>query len=242
MLDTGSLDADRFFDVEVVYAKATPEQAVMRLRATNHGPDPAPLHLMPAAWFRNTWSWDTLAASEQPILHQLGDEVVAEHSTLGRHRVAARAEGAEFRWLFTDNASNPAPAGGVAAKGAARYTKDAFHRLLVDGDADAVNPAATGTKAAIDARWVGAPGKTVELMLAIVADGEVSPGELLDGAGVLIARRQAEAEEFYAPTPRPTGRPGTWRSIAEDLARRRPLGRSPIGGFPAVARQVTVIR
>src|SRR5712691_678821 len=57
LADTGVLDDDRFFDVEVEYAKAGPEDIVVRITATNRGPDPAPLHLLPTLWYRNTWSW-----------------------------------------------------------------------------------------------------------------------------------------------------------------------------------------
>src|SRR5688500_14039772 len=55
--DTGVLDENRFFDVRVTYAKAGPKDICVELTATNHGPDPAPLHLLPQFWFRNTWAW-----------------------------------------------------------------------------------------------------------------------------------------------------------------------------------------
>ena len=57
LADTGVFDEDRFFDVEIEYAKAGPEDIVIRVTATNRGPDPATLHLLPTLWYRNTWSW-----------------------------------------------------------------------------------------------------------------------------------------------------------------------------------------
>ncbi len=198
LLDTGVFDGDRFFDVVVEYAKAAPDEVLMRIRATNVGPDPAPLHVMPTALFRNTWSWDPLATEERPSLRLDGHEVVADHPTLGRHRLAARADGAEVRWLFTENETNPAGLQGTSGDHRP-YTKDAFHRLLVDGDTDAVNPAETGTKAALDARWYVAPGAMVEVVLAMTAEeGGVTPRRLLDEADELFARRAAEADEFHA--------------------------------------------
>jgi len=92
LLDSGVLNDDRFFDVEVVYAKDGPERILMRIRATNQGPDAAPLHLTPTVWFRNTWLWDVLAAEVRPVLRLVHDEVVADHATLGRYRLAARAD------------------------------------------------------------------------------------------------------------------------------------------------------
>ena len=55
--DTGLLEEDRFFDVTVTHAKASPVDILIEITVTNHGPDPAPLDLLPHLWFRNTWSW-----------------------------------------------------------------------------------------------------------------------------------------------------------------------------------------
>jgi len=57
LLDTGIFDDDRYFDLEVEYAKDNAEDIVMRVRAHNRGPDAAPLHVLPHLWFRNSWSW-----------------------------------------------------------------------------------------------------------------------------------------------------------------------------------------
>ena len=57
LLDTGVFDDDRYFDVLVEYAKATPDDILIRITATNRGPDAAPLHLLPTLWFKNVWTW-----------------------------------------------------------------------------------------------------------------------------------------------------------------------------------------
>src|SRR3712207_6799453 len=69
LADTGVLDEDRFFDVQVTYAKAGPEDVCIVVSATNHGPDAAPLHLLPQVWFRNTWSWGR--EHRQGVIRQL---------------------------------------------------------------------------------------------------------------------------------------------------------------------------
>lgn len=138
------------------------------------------------------------------MLRLVHDEIVADHATLGRYRLAARADGAEGRWLFTENETDRPLAGSSGEAGDLRHSKSAFHRLLVDGDPAAVNPAEIGTKAAFDARWVVAPGETVELLLAIVAEDGTSPFDLMDEAPALVARRQVEADEFYAALAWPT--------------------------------------
>src|SRR5438132_1273987 len=61
LLDTGIFDDDRYFDVFVEYAKAGPDDVLMRVTVHNRGPDTATLHVLPQLWFRNTWSWKGIA-------------------------------------------------------------------------------------------------------------------------------------------------------------------------------------
>jgi hypothetical protein len=61
LMDTGIFNDDRYFDMVVEYAKATTDDILIRISATNRGPDTAELHLLPTLWFRNTWSWDHTA-------------------------------------------------------------------------------------------------------------------------------------------------------------------------------------
>jgi len=66
LMDTGVFNEDRYFDIVVEYAKATTDDILIRITATNRGPDPADLHLLPTLWFRNTWSWDHNDNPPQP--------------------------------------------------------------------------------------------------------------------------------------------------------------------------------
>ena len=59
LLDTGVFDEDRYFDVFVEYAKASPEDILIQITVGNRGPEAATLHVLPTLWFRNTWSWQT---------------------------------------------------------------------------------------------------------------------------------------------------------------------------------------
>ena len=56
LLDTGVFDQDRYWDVVVEYAKAAPEDVLIRITVTNRGPEAATLHVLPTLWFRNTWA------------------------------------------------------------------------------------------------------------------------------------------------------------------------------------------
>ena len=78
LLDTGVFDGDRYWSVDVTYAKASPTEVLMRIELENHGPDEATLHVLPTLWFRNTWSWDP--GAERPRIERDGSAlVVAEH-------------------------------------------------------------------------------------------------------------------------------------------------------------------
>jgi hypothetical protein len=196
LVDTGIFDDHRYFDVAVEYAKADVDDIVVRITATNRGPDRAPLHVLPTLWFRNTWSWGRDAY--RPMLrHEPGDpavpRVLASHALLGEYELTCL--GAD-ELLFTENETNSRRLFGTAPSGP--YVKDAFHRYVVDGESAAVNPAQLGTKAAAIYRLSIGPGEeaAVEVRLRrIDRDGILATPPT--AADVLAARR-AEADQYYA--------------------------------------------
>src|ERR1700730_1100442 len=141
LMDTGVFDQDRYFDVFVEYAKNGVDDLLARVTIINSGPDPATLHLLPSVWFRNTWSWGY--GVPRPELARLDSHtVVAREQSLGEFKLWLE-EAPPL--LFTENESNTERLWGW--RGAEPYTKDAFHRYLIQGKKEAVNPDETGTKA-----------------------------------------------------------------------------------------------
>jgi len=206
LLDTGIFDDDRYFDVFVEYAKASPEDLCIRIKAVNRGPDPAPLHLIPHLWFRNIWGWkDTRGATpliaEGPhktgVISLVADDTNATRLKnlpfdyqVGKRYLYAQA-GAEP--LFTDNESNNERLYGSPS--VSPFVKDAFHRAIVNGDKEAVNPALTGTKACLHYEHLIPAGGSVVLRLRLTAEQLKLPLQDVDD---VIAKRRAEADEFYA--------------------------------------------
>ena len=144
--DTGVFDEARYFDVIAEYAKAAPDDTLIRLTLANRGPDTARLHVLPTLWFRNTWSWGCIheGCTLKPRLSQLNARTLtATHETLGEFRFAADTDAP---WLFTENETNNARIFGTA--NLSPYVKDSFHDAVIHGRADAVNPHGHGTKAA----------------------------------------------------------------------------------------------
>ncbi len=194
LLDTGIFEDDRYFDVVVEYAKAGPEDLAIRITATNRGLYPAPLHLIPTLWFRNDWAWTGDRAKPVVALAAAAPGHVvlkASHRTLGDRWLYCEAPA---ETLFTDNETNRQRLYGVAND--TPYVKDGFHAYVVDGRRDAVNPAHTGTKAAVRyVRTVDA-GETVTVRLRLAAAGDVAD-PLGPAFAALFDTRRAEADAFY---------------------------------------------
>jgi hypothetical protein len=206
--DTGVFDGDRYFDVLVEYAKASSDDILVRITCTNHGPDAAPLHVLPTLWLRNTWSWGRTGEGYWPagqISATGSNRLRAEHPSLGIYELACgpadnaggSADGP--RLLFTDNETNAVRLFG--RPNPTRFLKDAFHRLVVEGEEAAVNAAHVGTKSAAWYRMtVAARGQAVlRLRLHETAPG-APPAEVAfdDGFDRLFDQRRAEADAFHA--------------------------------------------
>jgi hypothetical protein len=202
LLDTGAFNEGRYWDVEVRYAKASPDEIHIRIIATNRGPDAATLHLLPTLWFRNTWAWgavkDEWGAPKDVIRPMLAAvpaprgaqwAVRARHEDLGDYHLYG-SHTAEL--LFTENDSNAERLWGVP--NATPYVKDAFHRYVINGDTAAVNPACTGTKFAACHVVTAEPGQTATIGLTLSGEGLEAPFEKRE---VIFARRESEATVFY---------------------------------------------
>jgi hypothetical protein len=190
LIDTGIFDDDRYFDVEVEYAKAGPDDLLMRVTIHNRGPEAATIHALPQAWFRNEWSWE--ADSKKPSLKDQGNGVVlAEHPELGQFNLRLNQPD---RLLFCDNQTNfTLLYGGERAPG---YFKDAFHDYVVHQWDGAVNPAGEGTKVAgLYVREIPARGSTT-ICVRISAD-QPGPSDFAEFDAVFSARI-AETDAFYA--------------------------------------------
>lgn len=198
LLDTGLFDEDRYFDVFVEYAKAGPDDILMRITAHNRGPDAAKLTLLPQLCLRNTWSW--IANAHKPKLSMDHGSIAIEHGELGNLRLDCDGNPA---LLFCENETNVRRLYGQAdANG---FFKDAFHEYVIAGNRSAVNPAQTGTKAgALYGLDVPAgQSTTVRLRLAKVAAPPA--GKPWADFDAILARRQGEADEFYASLQRSIG-------------------------------------
>jgi hypothetical protein len=200
LTDCGIFDDDRYFDVQVEYAKADPDDILIQISVTNRGPEPAPLHLLPTLWYRNTWIWGCKHEGcwVRPNLKlNAGSTLQGDHVAFGKHFLVAGPDpqGRAPEFLFTENETNTRKL--FATETWTPYMKDAFHEFLVHGRIEAVNPKQTGTKAAALYRLKIPPGHKVEIRLRL-ADHELpletSLGVQFEG---VFRQRMSEADEFY---------------------------------------------
>jgi len=198
LIDTGVFDEDRYFDVVVEYAKADCDDLLVRISVTNRGPEAAPITVLPTLWFRNTWAWGTdnrkprMRAGESP---QGTQAIEWSHRYYGERRLLCEGEAP---LLFTENETNVRRLFGV--ENPTSFVKDGINDYVVHGDAGAVNPARTGTKAAAQYDYVVEPHGTKVIRLRMHAmDGKVVPFARfgLDFERVFEERRD-EADAFYA--------------------------------------------
>jgi hypothetical protein len=199
LIDTGIFDGDRYWKVDVDYAKASPTDISMRIRVTNMGPDPDTIHVLPAVWFRNDWDWGS--EHVRPIVEYDEDTIVAEHWRAGRYHLEAAplADGTAPTPVFCDNETNTERLFGDSDSESSRYPKDGINDHVVNG-ADTVNPDLLGTKAAWWYRTSVEPGATVELRLRWwKPEPDVEPRTDWHQAPFdeLMEQREAETAEFY---------------------------------------------
>jgi hypothetical protein len=214
LLDTGVFNDDRYFDVFVEYAKAGPEDILVRITAANRGPEAAELHLLPTLWFRNDWaSWiaESNRAAEKPNLRQIEaaagtSAVAATHALLGEFVLSCEGE---VPLLFTENTTNHERLFGQ--KNESPYVKDGINDCVVRGNQGAVNPKKQGTKVAAHYQVTVGAGQTQVIRLRLAkssADQQGKPfGKPFDD---VFADRLREADEFYKSVTPP--------SVSEDAA------------------------
>jgi hypothetical protein len=210
LLDTGVFDEDRYFDVFVEYAKGGPDDVLMLVTAHNRGPEPAPLHLLPHLWFRNTWSWQP--DLPRPELSAVGAEAIAvQHpavarfpSKTGYHALDGFrlfADGAP-ELLFTDNDSNNRRL--FQTDGQAGFWKDAIHEYVIRGVTAAVNPQRAGTKAAAHYSFTVPAGGAVRVRLRLT---NATPAAPFGDFDQVLRQRRAEADDFYGELQSDVGDP-----------------------------------
>jgi hypothetical protein len=247
LADAGVFDGGRYFDVLAEYAKASPNDVLVRVTVSNRAEEAAAVHLLPTLWFRNTWSWGRTGEgywAKPSIAAGADGPLVADHESLGVFRLAAEAGvgAGSYEWLFTENETNAARLFG--ARNPSPYVKDAFHEYVVGGRGEAVNAERAGTKAAAHFRFEVPAGGSVAVRLRLFHERE-APAEIFgDGFEQTFAARAPRrasglrgAPLVEAVLPLRRGRVARRRSGAARAARRAGRGAQPRVDVPLQPRR-----
>jgi len=196
LLDTGAFGENRYFDIVVEYAKASADDLLVRITASNRGPEAAPIRLLPTIWFRNTWSWNndaTKPSLARTAAAKNAEAIALDHPQLGKLWLYA-AKPADL--LFTENETNTQRLYGYAGP---KFAKDGINDYMVGGKTDSVNPAQTGTKAAVHYRHVVPAGGSVTVKLRLANQAcPAAKDPLGNEFDKVFGDRLREADEFYA--------------------------------------------
>jgi hypothetical protein len=188
LIDTGIFDDDRYFDVFVEYAKAGPEDILIRVTIENRGPDAAPIHLLGQLYYRNLWSF---ARAAKPIMRADGpNRIQLSHQSLGNYEFIADSPN---ELLFCDNETNAKELYGYNEPG--KYYKDGIGDYVIEGRNSAVNSQGYGTKAAAHYKLVIPAGGRFEAHMRLrenVVERNDAPSHT-----EVFCKRIAEADEFY---------------------------------------------
>jgi Glycosyl hydrolase family 63 C-terminal domain len=200
--NTNAFAEDRFFDIEIEYAKVDAHDILIRVNAQNCGPEPAPLHLLPTLWFRNSWSWGRNPA--KPTLRKSTERshiavITASDPAMGDYDLFCDSVDDLF---FTENETNAERLWGIP--NATPFVKDSINDRVVGGKIDNVNPAQTGTKAAAYYKFNIPPRETISIRLRLTRGGGKTTTEAFADFDATFKLRRAEADQFYTELAPPS--------------------------------------
>ena len=194
LLDTGIFNDDNYYDVFVEYAKATPEDILIKITVINRSDKPQNLSVLPTLWFRNVWSWDEDKTKPSLTIDQHNNDFVSIKSSHPKQEDLwfYCEDGPEL--LFTENETNYRKI--FNHDNGSKYTKDGINNYIVNGEKNVVNPNNIGTKFSAHYQLnVAAQGtKVIKLRLSNKSNLTQPLGRSFN---TTFQTRIAEADEFY---------------------------------------------
>lgn len=200
LMDTGIFDNNEYFDLFIEYAKAGPNDILVKVTAHNRSDKDAPLHFLPTIWFRNTWSWGRSGEGYtiKPRVSLIdNDKFLLVHPQLDPFVFLPDPNNTAVcpTPLFTENETNKWRLFG--GENASSYVKDAFHRYVIQGEEHAINPTNSGTKAALLYKTVVPAKGSIELKFRIKSSLTPHKERFTKDFDKIFEARQEECREFY---------------------------------------------
>jgi Mannosylglycerate hydrolase MGH1-like glycoside hydrolase domain/Glycosyl hydrolase family 63 C-terminal domain len=188
LIDTGIFDNDEYFDIFIEFAKASPDDILIKISAYNRDKRKSQLNVIPQLWFRNSWSWGI--KDYEPVINSARNFLVARHKELGTYYLYFENDPDQ---LFTDNNTNVKRLYNV--DNAVGYFKDGIEDYVVSKKINSINKNKSGTKAALNYELSIAGKKSAEVKLRLTNSVNDSPFSDFDE---IFEARIKEADEFYS--------------------------------------------
>ena len=219
LLDTGVFKENRYFDVFVEYAKAAPEDILIKITVCNRGPEEAELQVLPTLWFRNDWASWLAHPAAKPILREIkgpagASTLAAKHAVLGTYHLFCEGD---VPLLVTENETNHARLH-LDYVDAGPYLKDGINDYVVHGRKEAVNAARQGTKAAAHYQLRVGPGESATVRLRLTAQATAGARPFGQAFDDILATRLQEANEFYKSVTPPSVSPDEANVMRQAIA------------------------
>ncbi len=187
LIDTGIFDENKYFDVFIEYAKAETDDLLVRITVHNRGTEKADLHVLPHAWFRNTWSWGY--DDYKPEMYR-DDEgcIKITHRDLGSYYFTADGKPTA---LFCENETNTRRLYNFPNTGTC---KDGINDFITNGDRQSLNAIPKGTRMAYNYDLSIPAGKSKSIRLRLSDKFIPEPFKDFDA---LFSQRLKDADEFF---------------------------------------------
>ncbi|CAN5318620.1 glucosidase [soil metagenome] len=192
LLDTGIFNENQYFDVFITYAKNAEDDILIEIEIVNHYKKAADITVLPTLWFTNRWTcgdMETKPGIELKKDKKAWGTVITSHEKLGKYHFYFDAPN---RALFTENETNNERLYGVPDN--TSYVKDAFHKVIADGQHKILDGKDDGTKFAPTYILNIKSKASKKIKLRLSKEERDNPFE---GFEAVFAQRLKEADEFY---------------------------------------------
>lgn len=197
LVETGIFSQNRYFDIFIEYAKASPEDLCIKIEVFNRGDKAAPLHIIPHLWFRNQWCWGDIRLPEPQITNDSTAQnvcLLADDASLLSPPNLSFDYHLGKRYLYGPKGGKPLFTNNEDHGTDQPYLKKAFHRAIVNNE-NTVNPKEIGTKACIHYFYESIPAHGSVVLYLRLSDHPLK--DPLADVEKIVALRKQEADAFY---------------------------------------------
>jgi hypothetical protein len=191
LIDTGAFDQDRYFDIQIEYAKQDIDDIYIKVTVNNRAQTDAEIVVLPTLWFRNIWSWKLKDKTKPSIVRQSDGSMKASSSERQFGDMFLYAKDADDI-LFCENETNLERFQWGSNFGVPK--KDGINNYIVNNAGATRVGHDQGTKAAYQFNLVVPAGKSKSIQLRLCKTEQKAPLEKLES---VLDSRITEADAYY---------------------------------------------